>query len=325
MKQVKWGIIGCGNIANKFAGEILNVKDTHIIACASKSEERAKEFASKHNIEKYFSSYEKMLQDKDIDAVYIATTHNYHYENAMLCLEYNKHVLCEKIFTVNANQAKEIFEIAKVKNLFVMEAMWARFLPAVVWAKKQVNDGQIGDVVSVVSQFGINFPFSPESRMYDINLAGGGLLDLGIYPISFICNFLGSKPSQIKGVAKFGKTNVDEQASISLLYPGGQTGNATYSMLTKYESASVIYGTKGKIVLDHTVFAKTATLYRDDEIKIEFVNNGTNGFEHEISDAVTNILSGKLESKVISARDTIEIIEICDELRNQWGFKYPGE
>jgi len=325
MKQVKWGIIGCGNIASKFAVEILNVKDTKIIACASKSEDRAKEFASKHNLEFFYGNYEEMLENKDIDAVYIATTHNYHYENALLCLKYNKHVLCEKIFTVNAKQAKEIFETAKKKKLFVMEAMWSRFLPATIWAKKQVDDGQIGSVVSVVAQFGINFPFNPKSRMYDINLAGGGLLDLGIYPISFICNFLGNEPSQITGVAKFGETNVDEQASISLFYPGGQTGSATYTMLSKYDSAATIYGSEGKIVVDHMVFAKTATLHRDDGVKIEFINNGTNGFEHEISDAVLNILEGKTESSIISANDTIEILEICDELRRQWGFKYPEE
>lgn len=325
--MIKWGIIGCGGIANKFAEDILNVKDedAKIVAVSSKSEKRARDFAAKHDIKLFYDSYEKMLQNEDVDAVYVATTHNFHYENTMLCLKFNKHVLCEKSFAINAKQAKEVFDFAKSKNLFVMEGMWSRFLPATRWAKKQVLDGQIGDIVSVVAQFGGNIGFDPKSRLYDINLAGGGLLDLGIYPISFVCNFLGNKPTIIAGVAKFGDTNVDEQASISLLYEGGQTGNVTYTMRTNYESQATVYGTKGRVVVDHTCFSKKATLYKDDGIKIEFVNDGTNGFEHEITAAVNNIVSGKLQSDVISGTDTVEILEICDELRKQWDFWYPEE
>lgn len=322
---VRWGIIGCGNIANKFADDILHVENTYITACSSKNRDRACEFAQKHNIENYYDSYEDMLRSDMVDAVYIATTHNFHYENAMLCLKYNKHVLCEKIFTVNAKQAREIFETAKGKNLFVMEAIWSRFLPVNIWVKKQVLDGQIGDVVSVVAQFGVNFPFDPKSRMYDINLAGGGLLDLGIYPISFICNFLGSNPVRVKGVAGMGFTNVDEQAAVSLLYDKGQTGSATYSMCTNYANLAVVYGTKGRIEVDHTCFAKSAVLYRDDGIRVKFDNDGTNGFEHEIKEAVNSILAGKIQSDIIPARETVQILEICDDLRRQWGLKYPGE
>ncbi len=325
MKQINWGIIGCGNIANRFALDIKFVENAKLIACSSKDEKKAKDFKEKYDLEFCYSNYEQMLKNPQINSVYIATTHNFHYENALLCIEYDKHILCEKSFTINSKQAKEVFEKAKKKNLFVMEAMWTRFLPATRWVKEQIKNGAIGQVISVFAQFGFKFPFDENSRLYDINLAGGGLLDLGIYPLSFACNILGNRPQKIIGVAKMGKTGVDEQASISLIYKDGQTATLTYSMLINYECSAEIYGTKGKILLNHTCYPTKATLFKENGETDDFDGSFSNNFEYEIREATNLILQGKLESPIISSNDTIEIMELCDNLRQQWDFKYPQE
>lgn len=334
MNAVKWGIIGSGFIANKFAENIKSVENAKLVACSSKDTNRAYEFMKKHNMQYSYGNYEEMLKNAPIDAVYIATTHNFHYQNALLCIEHGKHILCEKAFTLNASQAKEIFEKAKERNIFVMEGMWTRFLPTTKWVKEQIENGGIGKIASVFAEFGVKFPFDPLSRAFNKNLAGGGLLDLGIYALSFACNFLGNDPLKIAGVAKIGETGVDEQASISLLYKDGQTANIAYSMLVDYGNSATIYGTSGKIILNHTSRPTKAKLIKypslednreDNEKCIEFESTSLNGFENEIKEATDLILKGENQSPDIKWIDTLRIMEICDTLRSQWNFKYPDE
>ncbi len=325
MKTVKWGIIGSGNIAAKFAENIKLVKNATLIDCSSKDEEKAKNFKNKFNLENSYGSYEQMLNNPKIDAVYIATTHNFHYDNMIQCLENGKHILCEKAFTINANQAKEVFALAKEKRLFVMEGMWTRFLPVTRWVKEEIQKGSLGNILNVSGQFGIKFPYNPQSRAFNKNLAGGGLLDLGIYPLSFVCNMLGNNPVTIGSAAKIGKTGVDEQATISLGYENGQIATITYSMLANYENTAYINGTKGSIEIDHTAVPTRATLTNLSGETQGFINDNTNGFEYEIKEATDLILQGKFQSLTISWEDTISIMEICDKLRAQWGFVYPEE
>ena len=324
-KIVKWGIIGPGKIANKFADDIKLVDNAKLIACASHDLNKAMEFKEKHGLEFFYGSYDEMLDNPEIDAVYIATTHNFHYENALLCIKHGKHILCEKAFTINAKQAEEIFEKAKAKNLFVMEGMWARFLPAAKWVKEQIRKGEIGEIVSVFAQYGVKIPFNPQSRAYNINLAGGGLLDLGIYPLSFACNILGCDPVEISGVAKIGQTGVDEQASISLKYKNGESATITCSMLDNYENTAIVYGTKGKIFINQASMPTKAKLFKNNDYNIEYESLASNGFEYEISEATSLILKGELESPTITAQDTIGILKICDTLRGLWNFRYPDE
>lgn len=334
MNVVKWGIIGSGFIANKFAENIKSVENAKLVACSSKDFNRAYEFKKKHNIEYSYGNYEDMLKNAPIDAVYIATTHNFHYQNALLCIVYGKHILCEKAFTLNAKQANEIFEKAKERNLFVMEGMWTRFLPTTKWVKEQIGKGEIGEIVSAFAEFGVKFLFDPLSRAFNKNLAGGGLLDLGIYALSFACNILGNNPVKITGVAKIGETGVDEQASISLLYKDGQTATITYSMVVEYDNSATIYGTSGKIILNHTSRPTKAKLIKypvsegnleDNEKLIEFESTSLNGFENEIKEATNLILQGESQSPSIKWIDTLRIMEICDNLRAQWNFIYPDE
>ncbi|MHB1483601.1 MAG: Gfo/Idh/MocA family protein [Saccharofermentanales bacterium] len=325
MDGVRWGIIGSGKIAHRFASDVKLVENAKLIACSSKDEKKALSFKEKYNLEFSYGNYEDMVRNPLIDAVYIATTHNFHHDNAMLCLRYGKHVLCEKAFTINAIQAREIFKIAKENNLFMMEAMWSRFLPAVIWAKKQIQNGEIGKPLSINAQFGVKFPYDPKSRAFNIDLAGGGLLDVGIYPLSLICNILGNEPVKVGGVAKIGQTGVDEQASVSLLFDEGQMGTFAYSMLTELDNTFTIHGTSGKITLNHVAFPTSAKLIKENSHRMEFDNLESNGFEHEIREATSQIILGNTTSKVISPEDTIKILGICDELRKKWNFKYPSE
>jgi len=334
MNEIRWGLIGCGHIAAKFAENIKSVQHAKLIACSSKDAQKAQEFAKSHQIELSYGDYAEMLGNPSIDAVYIATTHNYHYENALLCIQYGKHILCEKAFTINADQAKEIFREAKEKNLFVMEAMWTRFLPATRWMKEQIRNGVIGEPASIVNHFGFAFPYDPASRLFDIQLAGGGLLDLGIYPISNACNIFGNNPVEIHSVAKIGQTGVDEQASVIMIYKDGQIATLSWSLLAQHENTTMVYGTKGKIILNHTSapdkgkfiqYKKNRNDPEEKEIVVEFESLHSNGFENEIQEATNRILNGELESPSIRWEDTVQILEICDKVRAQWNFRYPGE
>lgn len=325
MDTIRWGIIGSGNIANKFAEDIRLVHHCRAVACSSKDIHKANDFKDRHGLDFSYGSYEEMLANPLIDAVYIATTHNFHYENALLCIRYGKHILCEKSFTLNAVQAAEIFSKAGEKGLFVMEAMWSRFLPAAVWMREQIRKGEIGSVTGVFARFGVKFPYDPCSRAFNPDLGGGGLLDIGIYPLSLACSILGSGPDEIIGDAAIGATGVDEQGSILLKFTGGRMASLAYSMLEGYENQTTVYGTKGRILVEQTFMPVKITIIKENEPDVIFENSGTNGFEHEIREAVDLILQGKTESPVMSAGDTIQIMKICDSLRAQWNMKYPGE
>jgi len=334
MNEVRWGIIGSGHIANKFAECIQSVDHAELIACSSKDADKAEQFKKRHHLAFSYGDYEEMLRNPAIDAVYIATTHNFHYENALLCIHYGKHILCEKAFTVNAAQAKEVFKQAKEKNLFVMEAMWTRFLPATRWMKEQIQNGAIGKPISVFNRFGFKFAYDPSSRLFNASLAGGGLLDLGIYSVSIACDIFGNKPVKVSSMAKIGQTGVDEQASAIMMYKQGQIANLSWSILSEYDNETIVFGTTGKIVLNHTSAPTKATLIQYQiknsgtdarEPAVEFVSLHSNGFENEIKEATERIMNGELQSPTIRWEDTVQILEICDTIRAQWDFHYPDE
>ncbi len=206
MQEIKWGIIGCGGIAGMFATSLQALENGTLLAGASRTAGRAEEFAEKHGMERVYGSYEALVADPDVEAVYIATTHNLHYENVKLCLEKGKHVLCEKPFTVNAVQAQELIELARAKKLFMMEAVWTRFLPAILKLQELLAAGVIGDVRTVKADFSIWRAFDPENRLWNKALAGGALLDLGIYPITFASIVFGEQPIRIQSSAVIGET-----------------------------------------------------------------------------------------------------------------------
>lgn len=325
MKTIHWAIIGCGRIAHQFADAIKSVDHARLIACASKDIAKANAFREKYDLKYAYGSYEELVKNNEVDAVYIATTHNFHYENAMLCLNNGKAILVEKAFTINAKQAQEIIDLANKKGLFVMEAMWTRHLPLAYWVRAQIKDDEVGEVCHIEARFGVKFEFDENSRAFNSNLAGGGLLDLGIYPLSYTSMIFGYEPLKISSVSKIGKTGVDEQAAISLLYENGKTASITYSMLCDYSNEAIIYGTKGKIILTEYIWGKSGKLIKEDGSITEFSEECKNGFIYEIKEATELILNGKKENPALPHKEIIGIMKICDVLRESWNFKYPNE
>lgn len=320
--KVNWGIIGPGKIAHNFMGAVNLTDNSRVVACASKSLNKAEEFAKQFNIEFAYDDYQKLVENEKVDAVYIGTTHNFHFECVKLCLLNNKHVLCEKPFTINAEQAKELTELAKSKNLFLMEAMWTRFLPAIKWVKSHIDNDVIGDILHINSNFGFKFEFDKTSRIFDKSLGGGGLLDIGIYNISLTSYFLGLDVEKIQTVVKLGETGVDEQASICLLFKNNKTASLNHSVIFSIPQEMTIFGTKGTVTIPRFWCAQEAKVELYNGESFSFCEAYQNGFLFQVNEANSLILNGELESKIIPHEQTIQIMELCDKIRCIWGLEY---
>ncbi len=323
--MIKWGIIAPGSIANAFVKEVKNTKDGVLSAVYGRNEDKTKEFAKIHNIDKYYSDIDEFLNDENIDAVYIATPHNYHMEYAKKCIKAKKHILCEKPFSYNHKTGKEVLELAKDNNVFIMEALWTLFLPAVNKAKSWIKEDKIGKVKLITINFGFKSECDLNSRLYNPNLAGGALLDVGIYPILFSNYMANSYPKEIKASAEFTQTNVDESDIINLKYEDGTLASLTCSIALDTDNSAVIYGEKGKIVVPSFWMAKEAYLYSEDKTEKYIDEYKDAGYKHEIEEANNCIINKYIESNVASHNNTLELAKIMDEVRKQIGLVYPFE
>jgi predicted dehydrogenase len=329
-RKLKWGIIGAGNIAEKMADALHLNPDSEIVAVASKSVSRAQSFAEKNGVPKA-CSYDDIANDDDIDVIYVATTHNFHFENAMLALEHGKHVLVEKAFTVNTREAETLARTAEERNLFLMEAIWVRFLPSIKLLKKIIVEGAIGEVKQFNISFG-NF-VSPkyEKRLKDPALAGGVTLDMGIYPISFVCYMLGEQPSEVKSMTRFSGLGVDEIADYMFRFPSGCFAVINTSFNLLMNNSAMIYGSRGYIEFPDFPFGEKFYIHTHNgtnEIKTteEIIKkNHINGFIYQVEEVVLCIREGKTESRIIPVEETIAIMELMDKMRAEWGFKYAFE
>jgi len=329
MKQtIRWGIVGCGGIANKFAESAAVVDGVEIIAAASRTPGKAEAFARKHSIKTYYSNYDQILFNDEIDAVYIATTHNFHYENARQVLEGNKSILCEKPFTVNSKEMKSLMAMAKERNLFMMEAMWTRFLPVMVQIRKWLAEVKIGKIKQIRATFGFFFPYDPAHRLLNLDLAGGALLDAGIYPLSFSNMVMREKPVEIKAIGEIGPTGVDEQSSYLLRYESGCLAFLNSTINAPVDSRAVIIGSKGKIIVPKDFLAAQSVVLhmRDEEpseIKLPFDDN--KGFKYEIEAASESIRKGLSENETMPLSDTLQLMETIDEIKKQLGLVYAND
>lgn len=328
MESIRWGVLGCGGIANMFAKSLRALPDGSLRAGASRTPGKAEEFVRKHDAEVAYTDYESLLSDPDVDAVYVATTHNFHYEGVKLCLEHGKHVLCEKPFTVNAAQARELIELAREKNLFMMEAMWTRFLPAIVKMKELLDAGVIGEVRSVRADFCAEGEFGKEHRMRNKDLAGGALLDLGVYPITFADIVFGDTPDQIQSSVYIGDTQVDDRSYYQMEYPGGRFAQLSSSFTHRAPNDALVMGTKGYIRVPKfwmTQGLEICLSNEEPEILSFPLADGGEGFKYEIAHAMECIDAGKIESDIHPLSKTLSIMQIMDTLRDHWGMTYPGE
>lgn len=322
-KKIKWGIMGAGTISRKFASDLIQSPNGELLAVASNTEGKSEKFASEFNIPRAYNSYDEFLQDEEIEIVYIGTLHPMHKECAIQCLQAGKSVLCEKPFTMDAEEAKEVIQVAKENNVFLMEAMWTRYLPAIVQARQWIAEGKIGEVKMLTANFGFNAGWNPHSRLLDKKLGGGAMLDAGIYPISFASMIFGKQPSKIMSSAHIGETGVDEWFSALFEYEEGKTAMLNSGVRLKLKDDAYIYGTEGSIYLPNFLFGAGAYLNGSNGETIEFKDNRTlNGYIFEAEEAMKCLREGKLESSIMPLEETIDIMETMDTLRKQWGLEY---
>jgi len=328
MSKLRWGIFGTGQITNNFSKILIEMGDeVALSAVASRSIETAVAFAEKYNIPKAFGSYEEMAESADVDIIYIATPHTFHYENMVLCLNNGKHVLCEKPFTVTAQQAKDIFALAKEKNLFVMEAFWTKFFPIFRKIESVLADKTIGDVSVVTVQYGFIPPAEQRlARKMDPALAGGALLDVGVYTIGFVSMLLGYAPKAIESFAALGDKGTDTFSTTIMQYDSGTMAYVSSAIGTVMPLDGWIYGTKGRIHVPnfnrplHFEVISNAGESSVCEMQPEFT-----GFEYQIREAQHCIAQGKICSDIMTPQQTIAVMDMMDRIRGIWGMKFPFE
>ncbi len=327
MKTIKWGIIGAGNISSKFATGFGVIKNAEIAAVASRDLNKARQFADRFHISKAYGSYEELAEDPEIDVVYIGTPHTEHAANSALCIRGGKAVLCEKAFTVNHKEAERLISLAKEHKVFLMEAMWTKFHPITKTVKRWISEDRIGKIKYMHISFGFQAEFNPQSRLFDPQLAGGALLDVGVYPISYAIHMAGSLPVKVVSNAYFGKTNVDEIDTISMLFPDGCMADLSCAVSANTGNDAVLVGDKGRIVIPRFWSATYAELFDAsgkllDTISLPFE---ANGYEYEAEEVNQCLREAKLESRMIPLTDTLEIMKLMDRIREEWGLTYPCE
>lgn len=323
--SIRWGILGCGGIAQKFAQGIAKVKTGKLLACAARSEGKASDFATRFGIERSYPSYEALLEDGEVDAVYIANTHNFHHACLMDSLRAGKAVLCEKPLTVNAAQAEEAIALARSKDLFLMEAMWTRFLPAIGQMREWLQDGVIGEVRQIRADFCINVPKNPDGRLFNRALAGGALLDLGIYPISMVSMIMGRQPESIQASATIGDTGVDEQVFALFNYGPHQMAAVSCSLVGAAANGLEIVGTEGRITIP-TFFlnAKEVAWHKPngEVTRLTLPFPDPEGFRFQIEAACRSILNGWKECPLMPRDESLAIMQTMDRVAASAGISH---
>jgi predicted dehydrogenase len=324
--KIRWGILGTGNIARQFAGGLAIVPEAELVAVGSRSQATADAFADKFNVPHRHSTYTGLAQDAEVDVVYVATPHSLHRENSLSCLQAGKAILCEKPFAINAAEAEEVITLAREKQLFLMEAMWTRLLPLMVQVRQLLAGSVIGDVRMVVADFGFRTQFNPQSRLFDANLGGGALLDVGVYPVSLASMVFGP-PTRIASLAHLGTTGVDEQAAVILGYDKGQLAVLTMAIRTTTPQETLLIGTQGQIKIHSPWWYPTrlTLTLQDREDEVMAIPYQGNGYNYEAIEVMNCLYAGKLESDVMPLDETLSIMRTMDQIRSQWGLKYPME
>lgn len=325
-KTIGWGILATGVISNIFAKDLAYVANARLVAVGSRSQEKADAFAAKYNIPRAYDSYEALANDPDVDIIYVATPHPLHKDNVLTCLRAGKAVLCEKSFVMNAPELEILIQTARERRLFMMEAMWTRFLPAIKKVREWLAAGVIGEVGMVDVRFGNFAPWNPESRLFNPELGGGALLDVGIYCISFISMVMGTPPTTIQSLVNKGDTGVDEVFTALFGYEDGRMASLMAGLRLKSKHEVVILGTEGEIRITDFWKAKSAILnvYNQYEEKFEDTSEQI-GYAFEATEAVQCLLDGNLESNIMPLEESLAIMKTMDTLRMNWGLIYPGE
>lgn len=325
MKKGNVAIIGAGGIAGVMAATLRGMKNANCYAVAARDLDRAEAFAKQYGFKKAYGSYEEMLRDDKIDLVYVSTPHSHHYEHAKLCIDYGRPVLCEKAFTANAGQAKELIEYAREKKVFITEAIWTRYMPFLKTIREVLDRGIIGE--SRMLSANLSYPIGNVARLREKELAGGALLDLGVYTIHFASMMFGSDIKSVHSACTYTDTGVDEQDSITIVYQDGRMAVLNCSMLVQGDRKGIIHGTKGYAVIENINNFESMSVYDTEHKKIAFYKRPKqiSGYEYEVAASLEAVEKGWLEYPDIVHSETIRIMELMDSIRGNWGIKYPFE
>lgn len=322
MKKLKWGILGPGNIARDFA-QALNRVNGEVYAVASRNKERAEKFARENNVKKAYGSYDEIIKDKDIDVVYIATPHSNHYEYIIKSLNNNKHVLCEKAITVNERELEEALKIAREKNLVLEEAMTLFHMPLYEKVIKKINKEDLGKVNMVQVSFGSFKEYDENNRFFNLDLAGGALLDIGTYALSFVRYFLSSMPEEILSTVKKAKTGVDEESGIILKTKEDEIATISLAFRSKMPKRGIVSCDNGFITIDNFPRANKATInYLDGTVEVIECGEEEKALDYEVIFMEEKIKENK-ESNSIDL--TYDVTKIMNKVRKDWGILYPFE
>mgnify|MGYP000764150971 CR=1 FL=1 len=323
--MINFGILGAGDIAGVMADTVMQMEDVNMYAIASSNLNKAEKYKEKYKMQKAYGSYEELVMDENVDIIYIATPHSFHYEQAKLCLENSKNVLCEKAFTANAVQAEELVRLAEEKQLFLCEAMWTRFMPLTIKLEELVKEKVIGEVTYMTAN--LNFPMMQKERLIKPELAGGALLDVGIYPLTMASIVMGDDVDFVKATAILTEEGVDKMGQYTIVYKNKTMADLNSGMCSFGDGRAVIYGTEGFIVVEGVNCPEKIVVFDSgwNERNVFKKEKQITGYEYEVEACIAAIKIGKNECEKMSHSKTITMMKLMDEIRKQMGVIYPFE
>ena len=322
---MKIGILGCGVMAETFADTLRQMGEVECCAAASRTLKRAEEFAGKYGFKKAYGSYEELCADPEVELIYIATPHSSHFDNMKLCIRHKKPVLCEKSFTVNAREAEQIREYAEQEQVFVAEAIWTRYMPSRNMIQEIIDSGIIGDISVLTAN--LSYPISHKERIMRPELAGGALLDIGVYGVNFAMMHFGTDIERIESSVRMTDTGVDAMESITIFFRGGRMAVLTHDIYSRSDRKGIFYGEKGYIIVENINNPQSISVYDTEDrlVRRMDVPIQISGYEYEVLECIDAVRSGEKESSSMPLSDSIKVMEIMDQLRGQWGLVYPRE
>ena len=321
-RKIRWGIIGLGKIAHKFAQDLLTIDDVELYAVASRSQEKADDFAKTYSAKKAFGNYDALVKDSNVDAVYIATPHSFHKDNSLLCLKNGIAVLCEKPFAMNSDEVNEMIDCAKANNVLLMEALWTYFLPHYRYVLDIINKKKYGDILKLEADFGFKPEYDASSRLFEKSLGGGSLLDIGIYPIFAALSTLGV-PKSLEAEATFFNNIVDSSCNMTFQYPNDVEAILKSTLLEKTPTEAIFHCEKGMIKIN-SQFHAPSTVSITTNGKEETIDFGysTIGYNFEVNHFNKLLRQGKTESDIMTFSFSKKLIKTLDTVRQLIGLKY---
>lgn len=321
----KFGILGAGHMSERMADTVRQMQDVELYAVASRTEEKAKTFAEKYGATRYYGSYEALMEDEEVELIYIATPNHLHYSQARACIQAGKPVLLEKPFALNEQQAQVLIDLAQMHQVFLCEAMWVRFMPLMQKLKKTLEQGVIGEVTSVMADIG--YDLKNKERVNRLDMGGGALLDIGVYPITFALQILGKEIDNISTSMVRMNSGVDAQEFISLVYTSGAVAGLYSTMLSNTDKQGKIYGTDGYVLVKDINNYLSYEIYDANGSCLEKTERPEqiSGLEYEVEACIHAIRAKKVECPQMTHADTLFMMRILDMVRRTWDMKFPQE